>query len=143
MCCLVPESGRVRSGWGIIGDGAAQIGAPAVDELLVAVGVGWGGGWLIGVEGKQCCMQGLRGALLFGIVVEIIAGFLRTVYAFLLSVKQNMVLEYFQCLFESSAQQGTEAACHADSVLPFAVLCKAVYQFSPGTERWHGILRSL
>lgn len=82
MRCLVPESGRVRSGWGIIGDGAAQIGAPAVDELLVAVGVGWGGGRLIGVEGKQCCMQGLRGALLFGIVVEIIAGFLRTVYAF-------------------------------------------------------------
>ena len=104
MRCLVPESGRVRSGWGIIGDGAAQIGAPAVDELLVAVGVGWGSGRLPDIEGKQCCMQGLRGALLFGIVVEIIAGFLRTVYAFLLSVKQHMVLEYFQCLFESSAR---------------------------------------
>lgn len=73
MRCLVPESSRIRSGRGIIGNGATQIGASAVDELFVAVEVGWGGGLLPGVDGKQSCIQGLRGAWLFGIVVEVVA----------------------------------------------------------------------
>ena len=143
MRCLVPESSRIRSGRGIIGNGATQIGASAVDELFVAVEVGWGGGLLPGVDGKQSCIQGLRGAWLFGIVVEVVAGFLPAVYVLLLPVQQHVVLEYFQGLFESPAQQGAEVACHADSVFPFAVFCQAVYQFPPGTKRRHGILRSM
>ena len=143
MRCFVPESSCIRSGRGIIGNGAAQIGASAVDELFVAMRVGWGGGLLPGVDGKQSCIQGLRGARLFGIVVEVVAGFFPAVYVFFFPVEEHMFFKYFQSLFESPVQQRTEVACHADSVLPFAVLCKVGYQLPPRTERRHGILRNL
>ena len=44
---FVPEGGIVRSGWRSVGDGAAQVGAPSVHQLLVAVGVGRCGGRLL------------------------------------------------------------------------------------------------
>ena len=58
---LVPEGIVIRSGRRVVGDGAAQVGALAVHQLLVAMGVGRGGGLPVGVQGAEGFVQGALG----------------------------------------------------------------------------------
>ena len=52
---VVPESLGIRPWRGIVGNEATQVGASAVNEQLVAVRVGWGGGLLLGSKEFNRC----------------------------------------------------------------------------------------
>lgn len=139
MRCLVPESGSVRSGRGIIGDGAAQIGALAVDELLVAVEVGWGGGLLLGVEGKERCTQDLRGLCGLCVVDEIAACIALRQQVMPFVVDFDMLFEAAYGLLDVAHQQCSVATLHADSLQPRCSFRQFIHQLLPGTyglQRW-------
>lgn len=98
---LVPEGGIIRSGRRSVGDGAAQVGALAVRQLLVAVGVGRCGGRLLLFEALQQHMQFLRGALAGPYEVdEILSGVFHVQQHIAIVVQYDVLPEYLHSLFD-------------------------------------------
>lgn len=140
MRCFVPESSCIRSGRGIIGNGAAQIGASAVDELFVAMRVGWGGGLLPGVDGKKVCMQDLRGLCGLCVVDEIAACIALCQQVMPFIVDFDMLFEAAYGLLDVAHQQRSVSTLHADGFQPGRSFCQFVHQLLPGA---YGLQRRL
>ena len=114
MCCFIPKSCSVRTWRGIIRDGAAQIGSLAVDVLFIAVRVGWGDGPLLGIEGKEGGIQGLRSVLPCLHVVDEIASYIavgQKIMPFV--VHFDMLFEEVYSRLDVAHQQSAVTALHA------------------------------
>ena len=132
---FVPEGSIVRSGRCSVGDGAAQVGAPSVHQLLVAVGVGRCGGRLLLFEALQQHMQFLRGALAGPYKVdEILSGVFHVQQHIAVVVQYDVLPEYLHSLFDVRLQQAAIAAVHAGHVQPGTFFGEFVYQRMPGFD---------
>lgn len=132
---FVPEGGIVRSGRRSVGDGAAQVGAPSVHQLLVAMGVGRSGGGLLLFEALQQHMQFLRGALAGPYEVdEILSGVFHVQQHIAVVVQYDVLPEYLHSLFDVRLQQAAIAAVHAGHVQPGTFFGEFVYQRMPGFD---------
>ncbi len=120
MRLVAPEGCFVRAWRCAVGDDAAQVGAPAADELFVAVEVRGGiFGLLLGIDGEQGDAQFLRGTPSGPYEVDEILVYILHCQQFpSVVVEYDVLPEYFHGLTDVFFQQYAVAALHAGNVEP-------------------------